>query len=148
MPNSLSQTTEPSGQISPVSPTFPEFDLSFYRKLGRTDLTVSCLGIGGGGSFSSEDTLYAFEQGINYFFYSSDLHHFLYSSMSEALRELCGRGSSVREKVVLATVTYVKTQRQQCLLSSLNFWNWELTTLMYFSGDGLIPMMHQLLKNA
>ncbi|MBD0389242.1 MAG: aldo/keto reductase [Nostoc sp. C3-bin3] len=108
MPNSLSQTTEPSGQISPVSPTFPESDWSFYRKLGRTDLTVSCLGIGGGGSFSSEDTLYAFEQGINYFFYSSDFHHCLYSSMSEALRELCGRGSSVREKVVLATVTYVK----------------------------------------
>jgi predicted aldo/keto reductase-like oxidoreductase len=108
MANSLSQTTEPSGQISPVSPTFLESDLSFYHKLGRTDLTVSCLGIGGGGSFSSEDTLYAFEQGINYFFYSSDLHHFVYSSMSQALRELCGRGSSVREKVVLATVTYVK----------------------------------------
>lgn len=83
--------------------------LPFYRKLGRTDLTVSCLGLGGGGGISSEDTLYAFDQGINYFFYSSDLHHFLYSAMSNALRQLCGRGSSVREKVVLATVTYVKS---------------------------------------
>ncbi|WP_414570460.1 aldo/keto reductase [Nostoc sp. CCY 9925] len=87
---------------------FPEADLPFYRKLGRTDLTVSALGLGGGGKISSEDTLYAFDQGINFFFYSSDLHHYLYSHMSEGLRKLCGRGSSVREKVVLATVSYIK----------------------------------------
>jgi predicted aldo/keto reductase-like oxidoreductase len=86
----------------------PAIDLPFYRKLGRTDLSVSCLGIGGGGGLSSEDTLYAFDRGINYFFYSSDLHHHIYSSMSEALQKLCGRGSAVREKVVLATVTYMK----------------------------------------
>lgn len=87
---------------------FPESDLPFYRKLGRTDLTVSALGLGGGGKISSEDTLYAFDQGVNFFFYSSDLHHYLYSHMSEGLRKLCGRGSSVREKVVLATVSYIK----------------------------------------
>jgi predicted aldo/keto reductase-like oxidoreductase len=87
---------------------YPESDLPFYRKLGRTDLTVSCFGLGGGGAISSEDTLYAFDRGINYFFYSSDLHHFLYRSMSGALQKLCGRGSSVRDKVVLATVTYIK----------------------------------------
>lgn len=86
---------------------FPESDLPFYRKLGRTDLTVSCLGIGGGGHISSADTLYAFDRGINFFFYSSDLHHYLYSSMTDALRKLCGSGSSVREQVVLATVTYM-----------------------------------------
>lgn len=27
------------------------------------------------GGISSEDTLYAFDQGMNYFFFSSDLHH-------------------------------------------------------------------------
>lgn len=88
---------------------FSESNLPFYRKLGRTDLTVSCLGIGGGGGISSEDTIYAFEQGINYFFYSSDLHHFVYSSMTNGLRKLCSRSSLVRKKVVLATVTYIQS---------------------------------------
>lgn len=100
---------QPLTKVEEVSLAPADSSLPFYRKLGRTDLTVSCLGLGGGGGIKSEDTLYAFDQGINYFFYSSDLHHFLYSAMSNALRQLCGRGSSVREKVVLATVTYVKS---------------------------------------
>lgn len=95
-----------SGESNLHSPKFP---MPFYRQLGRTDLTVSCLGIGGGGGISSEDTLYAFDQGINFFFYSSDLHHFIYQNMAGGLHQLCGRGSSVREKVVLAAVTYIKS---------------------------------------
>lgn len=78
------------------------------RPLGKTGLWVSPIGIGGGMGLSSQNVLYAFEQGINYFFFSSDLHHFLYRQSAEALRTLCQRGSSVREQVVLATVTYLE----------------------------------------
>ncbi|MGH2412953.1 MAG: aldo/keto reductase, partial [Microcystaceae cyanobacterium] len=105
----LTDLTTPAAPSAPTlaSVKFPESNLPFYRPLGRTGLTVSCLGLGGGGRISSEDTLYAFDQGINFFFYSSDLHQYFYSAMAGALRQLCGRGSSVREKVVLATVAYI-----------------------------------------
>jgi aryl-alcohol dehydrogenase-like predicted oxidoreductase len=77
------------------------------RTLGKTGLKVSPLGIGGGSGISSEDVLYAFERGVNYFFFSSDLHHFRYGKSAEALRKLCQRGSAVRDQVVLATVSYI-----------------------------------------
>lgn len=77
------------------------------RQLGKTGLQVSPIGIGGGWSIENQDALYAFERGINYFFFSSDLHHFAYRKSAAALRALCGIGSRVREKVVLATVSYV-----------------------------------------
>jgi len=108
----------------------------FYRKLGRTDLVTSCLGIGGGGGIKSEDVLYAFAEGINFFFYSSDLHHFLYRQMNSAIYQLCGRQSSVRDKVVLATVTYLKKPQtiEACLFDQfaelgidyidIFFWGW------------------------
>jgi hypothetical protein len=48
----------------------PESDLPFYHQLRRTDLTVSCLELAPSCTISSEDNLYAFDRGINYFFYS------------------------------------------------------------------------------
>ena len=107
VPKVKEEPVNPEVELALANSRFPQSDLPFYRKLGRTNLTVSCLGLGGGGRISSEDTLYAFDRGINYFFYSSDLHQYFYSAMAGALRKLCGRGSSVRDKVVLATVTYI-----------------------------------------
>lgn len=72
---------------------------------------MSCLGLGGGARVSSADVLYAYGRGINFFFYSADLHHGLYSSMAEALKTLCGRSSAERQNVVLAVVTYVNRPR-------------------------------------
>jgi predicted aldo/keto reductase-like oxidoreductase len=132
-------TLTPTSETASAAPSkqFPDSDLPFYRNLGRTNLKVSCLGLGGGGRISSEDTMYAFDQGVNFFFYSSDLHHYLYSSMGEALRKLCGRKSSVREQVVLATVTYLVKTPEAVLASLLDqfidlrmdyidvfFWGW------------------------
>src|SRR5690242_12315537 len=77
------------------------------RQLGKTDLQVSPLGIGGGNGISSPDLLYAFDRGVNYIFFSSDLHHFSYRQSVDAIRTLCKQGSAVREKVVLATVSYL-----------------------------------------
>lgn len=82
------------------------------RQLGRTGLEVSPLGIGGGSGIASEDLFYAFEHGINYFFFSSDLHHCTYQKSVQALKMLCGRASSVREQVVLATVSYVNNPKK------------------------------------
>jgi len=89
----------------------------WFRPFGRTGLRTSCLAIGGGGRISSEDVLYAFDKGIRTFFFSSDLHHFAYRPMVEALRQLCGKGSSHRDEVTLFTVTYGRTSR--LILSAL-----------------------------
>jgi predicted aldo/keto reductase-like oxidoreductase len=122
---------------APIVPTAPvDGNLPFYRPLGRTNLSVSCLGLGGGAGISSQDTLYAYDQGINYFFYSSDLHHAIYQPMAGALRQLCQRGARERENVVLATVTYIKSPEvaMAALIDQFNelqidyidvlFWGW------------------------
>lgn len=82
------------------------------RTLGRSGLTVSAVGIGGGSMIQAADVLYAVDHGINFLFYSTDLHHFLYESMAPAVQELCRAGSSRRDQVVLALVTYVKEPDQ------------------------------------
>jgi aryl-alcohol dehydrogenase-like predicted oxidoreductase len=86
--------------------------IEWSRKLGKTDLSTSCLAIGGGAQISSADLLYAFDRGIRTFFFSSDLHHFAYAGMVPALRTLCGRGSPHRDEVTLITVTYTRHPRK------------------------------------
>ncbi len=77
------------------------------RLLGRTHLDVFPLGLGGGGSISTDDTIYAVEKGINYLFFSSDLHHFAYQGLGRAIMQLCGKGARDRDSIVVATVSYV-----------------------------------------
>ena len=50
---------------------------------------------------------YAYQRGLNYFFWCSDLHHHIYQRQVEAIRELCGRGSQQRKNIVLACATYI-----------------------------------------
>lgn len=54
----MPQSVVTIGEINSTIANSPDLDLPFYRKLGRTDLIVSRLGLGGGGGISSEDTLY------------------------------------------------------------------------------------------
>jgi aryl-alcohol dehydrogenase-like predicted oxidoreductase len=68
---------------------------------------VSPIGVGGGAGLSSADLLYAFDRGVNYFFFSTDLHHAVYQAGADGLRTLCRRGARRRDEVVLATVSYV-----------------------------------------
>ncbi|MBI2568099.1 MAG: aldo/keto reductase [Candidatus Schekmanbacteria bacterium] len=75
--------------------------------LGRTGLQVSRMGIGGGAGLSSPDVEYAVRHGVNFLFWSSDLHHHTYRRMSAAVRRLCGSRARHRERIILAAVTYV-----------------------------------------
>lgn len=81
--------------------------LSSYVRLGRTELDVCPIGIGCGIGVTSADVEYAIERGINYLFWSSDLHPTTYSPAREALRGYCRKGSAQRDKVVLAACSYL-----------------------------------------
>jgi aryl-alcohol dehydrogenase-like predicted oxidoreductase len=78
-----------------------------YARLGRTDLQVCPIGIGCGIGIRSADVEYAIERGINYFFWSSDLHPATYSPARAALSKYVRRGSKRRDRVVLAACSYL-----------------------------------------
>jgi aryl-alcohol dehydrogenase-like predicted oxidoreductase len=78
-----------------------------YVRLGRTDLQVLPIGLGCGMGISSADLEYAIDRGINYVFWSSDLHPTTYSRANDALSAFCGKGSARRDRVVLAACSYV-----------------------------------------
>lgn len=78
-----------------------------HVRLGRTQLDVCPIGIGCGIGIASADVEYAIDRGVNYVFWSSDLHPTTYTPANEALRALCGRGSARRDSVVLAACSYL-----------------------------------------
>lgn len=71
------------------------------RTLGRTDLVVSPFGIGGGYRIGPTSIEWAFEHGINYFFWAPWVP--TYRSMEKCLKRLLPRH---RDEIVIATAAY------------------------------------------
>ena len=71
------------------------------RRFGSTDLRVSPLGIGGGYGLGPDALEFAFDQGVNYFFWAPWLP--TYHNMKRGLRRLI---PGHRDEVVIATCSY------------------------------------------
>jgi aryl-alcohol dehydrogenase-like predicted oxidoreductase len=72
------------------------------RPLGRTELTVFPIGIGGGYSLSGKHLEYARDRGVNYFFWGP-----IFPTYYPMTRWLASLKPGQREKIVLATVSYI-----------------------------------------
>lgn len=72
--------------------------------LGRgLEVSPYCIGI-----VKDPDTiLEAFDQGINFFFVSTDLHWPLYENIRRGLERLFARGGGIRDQVVVCSVCYL-----------------------------------------
>jgi len=71
------------------------------RSLGNTDLEVSAAGVGGGYVLRARDVIWAFDHGINYFFWAPWVP--TYRSMERGLKKLL---PGHRDKMVIASATY------------------------------------------
>lgn len=71
------------------------------RSLGRTGLEVSAVGIGGGYGIKSREIRWAFDHGINYFFWAPWMP--TYRRMEKGLKDVI---ASNREDLVIATAAY------------------------------------------
>ena len=80
-------------------------------RLGRSGLKVSpfCLGL----ADSPAVVRAAFDQGINFFFVTADMHWPLYEPLRKGLRQLLTGGPRVREQIVVGAVCYA-TQTEFC----------------------------------
>jgi predicted aldo/keto reductase-like oxidoreductase len=86
-------------------------DLNSRLELPRSGLQVSrcCLGI----VSRPEIVLAAFDAGVNFFFVTADMHWPLYEPQREGLRRLLARGPELRQRLVVAVVSYM-TQPEFC----------------------------------
>lgn len=76
--------------------------MAFERRgLGRTDLIVSPFGIGGGYRIGSDAITWAFEKGINFFFWATWLP--TYRPMERGLKKIL---PTHRDEIVIATAPY------------------------------------------
>lgn len=80
-------------------------------ELGGAKLKVSpfCLGMVG----EPDTVLAAYDAGINFFFFTADMHWPYYEATRQGLTRLLARGSGIREKIVVGIVSYC-TQPEFC----------------------------------
>jgi hypothetical protein len=73
--------------------------------LGQTGLRVSpvCLGM----TVSPETVIAAFEEGVNFFFITADLHWPLYDGVRKGLAKLLAGSPSRRDQIVVGVVSYL-----------------------------------------
>jgi aryl-alcohol dehydrogenase-like predicted oxidoreductase len=104
-----------------------EMDFSQRRILGRTGLSVGCLGIASSYGAPTEAYEEAFERGVNYFYWGSMRKE----SMAQAIRNIIKKGR--RDKLVIVIQSY---SRSAVLLES--FFRKGLRTLGIESADVLL----------
>ena len=73
------------------------------------EISPYCLGM----VRSAESVPAAFDAGINFFFFSSDLHWPLYEETRQGLRMLLDRGGDIRQRIVIGVACYL-TQPEFC----------------------------------
>jgi predicted aldo/keto reductase-like oxidoreductase len=98
---------EPLGHTFPEPPEAVKRTDAMFTQLGRTGLKVCRIGVGGGSGIDSDGIAYALSRGINYIFYSSDLHAHFYERSRAAIRSYCRRGSRRRDEMVLVACSYL-----------------------------------------
>jgi aryl-alcohol dehydrogenase-like predicted oxidoreductase len=98
------------GKMAPLRSALPQ--AAERRRLADAlDVSPLCLGMVDDARTVPE----AFDAGINFFFVSADMHWRYYEGTRRGLEDLLARGGGVRERVVVAAVSYV-TQPEFCQL--------------------------------
>ena len=95
--------------IQPRRKTLPK--LADRYELGAAGLKVSpfCLGMVG----APETVPAAFDAGINFFFYTADMHWPYYEPTRQGIAQLLRRGGDIRDRIVVGVVSYC-TQPEFC----------------------------------
>src|SRR5687768_6371171 len=97
-------TREAEPLPAPQNALDPETVRGFYRRLGRTGLSVSAVSIGGGGLEGPEPLIRAVESGLNYIDTSV-----CYGDSELVIADALRRKPSLRDKLIIATKWDVDT---------------------------------------
>jgi hypothetical protein len=100
--STISARKDPNMKRKPPAPSARAFT-DRLELAGGLKVSPVCLGRVGRPGLISE----AYDAGINFFFLSADMHWPLYQASRRGLRDLLRRGRGVRDRVVVAVVSYV-----------------------------------------